>query len=113
MDHRVLKRNVLLKPIKIFSKFSHEHIGNIVDIHTEGMKIVSKYHFHLNEFLHLLIDLPESEMSIHEIELTAKNVWTKDFLVNRYFTGLKFENISVETKTDILDNLIRRYGFSA
>ena len=113
MNKRSLKRNLLLKPIKIFSKVSHEHIGSIIDIHTEGMKIVSKYHFHINELMDVLIDVPDHKVPDHEIELTTKNVWIKDFIVNRYFTGLKFENISPETKMDLMDNLIQKYGFTA
>ena len=113
MNKRTLKRNLLLKPIKIFNKISHEHIGNIIDIHTEGMKIVSKYHFQINELMDLLIDLPDANLSIHEIELTAKNVWSQDFIVNRYFSGLQFENVSPETKRNLMDHLIRKYGFTA
>jgi hypothetical protein len=112
MDKRLLDRNLLLKPVKIYDQ-SHKHIGNIIDIHTEGMKIISKYYIRKNELLQLLIDIPEPDFSIHHIELTAKNVWTREFLFNRYCTGLKFKNISTKTKMDIIDNLIRKYGFSA
>ncbi|MBN2280316.1 MAG: PilZ domain-containing protein [Candidatus Marinimicrobia bacterium] len=113
MDKRSLKRNLLLRPVKIFSQISHKHIGNIVDIHTEGMKIVTKYHFNPDEIMHLLINIPDLNEPIHEIELKAKNVWTKDFILNRYQCGLKFHDISPETKIDLVNNLIQKYGFTA
>ncbi len=113
MKKRIKNRSLLTRPIKIISKKSRKHLGNIVDINTGGMCIISKYQLPSNQTLQLLIDLTEEDLPFNEIELEAKNVWIKEEMVNRYFAGMKFENSSKEAKNILLKQLIKHLGYPA
>ncbi len=113
MNKRIQNRSLLTRPIKIISKKSRKHLGNIVDINTGGMCIISKYQLPHDKTLQLLIDLSNEDLPFNEIELEAKNVWIKEEMVNRYFAGMKFKKSSDEAKNILLKQLIKHLGFPA
>lgn len=113
MKKRIQNRSLLTRPIKIISKKNRKHLGNIVDINTGGMCIVSKYQLPHDQTLQLLIDLTDEDLPFNEIELEAKNVWIKEEMVNRYFAGLKFEDSTEEARQILLKQLIKHLGFPA
>jgi len=112
LGQRKQKRWNLSRPLKIIDKKTGRHIGNITDITTAGMGMVSKYHFDSNADLELKIDLTDEDIPLNEIELKAKNVWSEEKLINRYFSGLEFTDRDKDLEYKI-KNLIFYFGFIA
>ena len=112
MEKRRHKRWLLTKPLKIYNKQSNIHIGNLIDITTGGLGMVSKYPLKPDSTVKFEIDLSDEKVKFDSIELKAKNVWCEEKLLNRYFAGLEFENINEDLVNKIKD-VILHYGYTA
>ncbi len=87
-------------------------IGRIIDIHTEGMRLVSEKPLDPNQQFNLRIDLPRAVDGGEFIDLEARAVWCDlDKNPDFYDTGFTFTRINYRDR-EIIDTAFIDYVFS-
>lgn len=96
--------------LKVYSQLTDELLGYSDNLHTEGMRIVSKKPIPKNQELQIWFGATKEEKKLNRIFLSAYKVW-ESFTDNDdrfYYSGLHFVSPSEETLDKIqslLDDL--------
>ncbi|MEJ2032688.1 MAG: PilZ domain-containing protein [Deltaproteobacteria bacterium] len=111
LEARVLKRRHLIYYLEVHNQESGELLGHLVDITTQGIKLVSKKPLVPDKVYHLQMTLPEGYFRDKEIRFTARVLWTSND-VNPDFYDAGFEVSQMDERTkDIIAQLIAQLGF--
>lgn len=109
--HRKLTRKELVYNLEAIDIHSGQLLGHVVDITTEGVKLISKTPLALHTDYQFQIVFAKGFEDEKIIDVEAEAVWAnKDINPDYYATGLKFANISSEGRKKI-DELIVTYAF--
>jgi hypothetical protein len=115
IDGRSLKRRHLIYYLEVFNEDNDSLLGHLVDLSTQGMKIVSKNPLEKNQNFNLKMRLPEGEILTGEkyIHFQATCKWN-DNAVNPDFFDIGFQITGeLDSKArDIISSLINRLGFN-
>ncbi|MFH1146655.1 MAG: PilZ domain-containing protein [Pseudomonadota bacterium] len=112
MEQRKLKRRHLVYYLEVMDRNSGRHLGNLVDITTEGLMLVTKERIGPDALLEFRIVLPSGLLGKPYLDLDGKSLWCElDVNPDLFATGFRFFNISEETLDDI-EHLIEHYGFN-
>jgi hypothetical protein len=94
----------------VFDSKTDELLGHIVDITTEGLKLMSKTPLKPDTVYHLRMMLPDDMGGSKQIIFDAKSQWCKDKIFSDFYgTGFRFENIS-DADIGIITDLIGKFS---
>ncbi len=105
-NKRKVARRHLIYYLRVFNKETGELLGNLVDISTRGIMMVSDNPIQVGETYHLRMVLPETVDGTREIEFEAQSRWCKND-TNPDFFDTGFELIDPPMHfLDAVDKLI-------
>jgi len=108
-ERRREKRHHLIHYLRIFDRHSGTELGNLVNINTSGVMIISGNPITEGTLLELSMDFPEEFEGRRYLEFDARSVWVRvDENPDWFAIGLKSTNISVED-LELLKRLIEFY----
>ncbi|MEW5818537.1 MAG: PilZ domain-containing protein [Spirochaetota bacterium] len=111
MEKRDMKRWHLIYYLRVFDRNTNNLIGNLVDITTEGIMLISEKPINTNQIYYFRMDLPQAVEGKKEIQFDCQSLWCKnDVNPDFYDTGFKFVNIS-DNARKIITELINTFFF--
>ncbi len=97
-----------LRPINYFEVYdprTRTYVGNLVDMSTAGLRVLSARPMDPGETRELQIRLPREIMGVYEITVTAECRWCKEctspLLAGTFGVGLQVRNLSAATRDQI------------
>lgn len=111
VEKRRAKRRHIIYYLRVFDQNNDQLVGQLVDITTSGMKLVSENSIEPDTYYELRMVLPEEIDKKKEITFAVKSMWCKrDVNPNFYSIGFEFEDIATED-INIVKNLIYDFSF--
>jgi hypothetical protein len=108
-ERRKLERPIIMCYSTVFDMRTGDFTGYLLDIHCEGMRILSDKKIPLGERFNFRLDLPEFVFGKEHIRLRASCVWSyPDIAQDFYSTGFRMEYLSEEDRA-IIDGINREY----
>ncbi len=105
-NQRKVARRHLIYYLRVFSKQDDQMIGNLVDISTRGIMLVSDKPIETNKRFHLKMVLPETISGSREVEFEAESRWCQND-ANQDFYDTGFELIDPTNKfLEAVDKLV-------
>ncbi len=96
-ERRKIDRKYLIYYLRVFDRNTNQLIGNLVDITTKGLMIMSEIPINQNTIFNLAMDLPEPIRDSKKIMFDAKSVrCDQDPNPAFYNTGFEFVSINYE-----------------
>ena len=93
IEHRKLKRWHVIYYLRIFDQDTGSLLGHLVDVTTEGMKMVSERAIPVHEDWRLKMDVPLEGETGQEVLFQARSMWSgKDTNPDFYATGFQIAN---------------------
>lgn len=106
-------RKYLIYYLRVFDRNTEELLGNLVDITTEGLMLISENPIELAKTFELKMDLPEEIRGSRQIFFNAQSKWCKnDVNPDFYDTGFQLSNISTND-IGIIESLIQDFYFQS
>lgn len=111
-DGRALKRRHLIFYLEVYDTETGTLLGNLVDITTRGIKLVSKTPIEPGKTFTLRMTLPEDYFEDKVLTFEAKSLWSGND-VNRDFFDTGFSVPSLDTKAkETITELVKQVGFN-
>ena len=111
MEKRRAKRRNIIYYLRVFERNTDLLVGQLVDITTSGMRLVSEKPVDPDTFYQLRMVLPEEIDQKKEITFDVKSMWCKrDVNPDFYTIGFEFEDVSTDD-IKIIKNLIYDFSF--
>jgi c-di-GMP-binding flagellar brake protein YcgR len=111
VEKRRARRRHIIYYLRVFDRKTNQLVGQLVDITTSGMKLVSENTIEPDTCFELRMVLPEEIDKKKEITFAVKSMWCKrDVNPNFFSIGFEFEDISTED-ISIIKNLIYDFSF--
>jgi c-di-GMP-binding flagellar brake protein YcgR len=112
LEKRRLKRRHPIYYLKVYDSSTNNLIGRVVDIHSQGMKLVSENPVREGDTRRLRLDLPRAVDDQDYLEFEARTVWCGlDKNPDFYDSGFQFTNIAPGDQRTI-DTVFENYVFS-
>ena len=114
ITRRKLKRVHLIYHTLVFYRTTGHLAGNLVDVSTQGLKLMSKEALTVNEVYELKMTLPKAkpESGTREIEFDVRCAWCrKSVYPDFYDSGIEFQNMEIED-TQQIRSLIEQFGYT-
>ncbi|MBL4826957.1 MAG: PilZ domain-containing protein [Spongiibacteraceae bacterium] len=107
---RKLERKKLSQPIIITNQISGKDFGELVNITTEGMMLITDKEISTHSIFQLSIVLPCNPQDKETVEVGADCLWCRKVEnFHRYWAGFHIIDISAQA-TQQLENLISHYS---
>lgn len=108
-ERRREKRHHLIHYLRIYDRHTGADLGNLVNINTSGIMIISSNPITEGVLLELRMDFPEEFEGQRSMEFDARSVWVGvDENPDWFAIGLKSINITAED-LELLKHLIEFY----
>lgn len=110
-NKRRLKRKDLIYYLSLFDRNTGQFVGQLVNITTEGIMLISEDPIKPNQHFEFRMVLPEKIDGTEEILFDAKSMWCKkDVNPSFYDVGFQIENVASK---DIgrIESLIHEFSF--
>lgn len=105
-NQRKVARRHLIYYLRVFDKTNDRLLGNLVDISTRGIMIVSDKPIEVNQRYHLKMVLPETVAGSREVEFEAESRWCQND-TNQDFFDTGFELIDPTNRfLEAVDKLV-------
>lgn len=109
---RKLKRIQLRCNLNVLNEESDELLGQVIDIHTAGLLLMSVKTFEKDVCVPLKVELPEPILGKQTISFEAKSVWSKpEAEMGFHTTGFFVPEMPEESK-QIIYALVEKFGIS-
>ncbi len=110
-DRRKVKRRYLLYYMRVYAAATRQQIGNLVDITSEGLMVLSENTLEPGTITRLRLELTEDVATKPFLEFSARSKWCKpDITPNLYNIG--FEILDLEPADEaIVQRIIATFGF--
>lgn len=109
---RLLKRRNLIYYLPVYQQGSEEPLGYLVDITTDGLKMVSSRAIENDHLFDLWLTLPEHYFEQRELHFKARSRWTRpDVNPDLSTTGFTLEEMG-ENDKDVVSGLVSLYAFN-
>lgn len=110
-ERRKSQRRHLIYYLKLFDIEEDAFLGNLVDITTDGLMMVSEKYLETNEHYHLMLVLPKQVLDKRTIDFHVRCLWCQqDVNPDLFASGFKFTQITEEDK-HVIEVLVCRHGF--
>jgi len=111
-EARALERRHLIYYLEVHDDATGKLLGHLVDITTEGIKLVSKGAIPKDKVFLLRMDLPVDYFDEKVLRFEAKSLWsTNDVNPDFYDTGFSVSGMDKRAK-DIVSGLVGQFGFN-
>lgn len=111
-ESRSLERRHLIYYLEIYDDVTGKLLGHLVDITTEGIKLVSKAPIEKGKIFRLRMRLPEDYFDEKTLRFEATSLWsTNDVNPDFYDTGFTVVGMDKRAK-DIVSGLVGQFGFN-
>ena len=109
---RALKRRHLIYYLEVHDTDSDKFLGHLVDITTQGIKLVSKKPIETEKIFTLRMNLPDGYFDEQILTFKAKSLWSgNDVNPEFYDTGFMVPDLDPKVKETITD-LVNQLGFN-
>ncbi len=109
---RALKRRHLIYYLEVYDKDSDKFLGHLVDITTQGIKLVSKKPIETERIFSLRMNLPEGYFNDSTLIFKAKSLWSGNDVNPDFFdTGFMVPDLDPKAK-EIITDLVNQLGFN-
>jgi hypothetical protein len=110
-EKRKTKRRFLQYYMRVFDAETRHQIGNLVDITSRGIMIVSENKLPIDQNLRIRLELSEEVSQKPYMEFTAISRWSdQDVIPNMFNTGFEILGLSPED-ADIINQIVKEFGF--
>ena len=110
-ENRKMKRWHVIYYLRIFEQDAGSLLGHLVDITTEGIKMVSENPVPIKRDFRLKMDVPLEGKKTEEVFFDARSLWTeKDTNPDFYATGFHLEKPNMKT-IKVIQALIAELSF--
>ena len=93
-ERRRLERHHVSNSLEVFDLDTGDHLGRVVDLHVEGLMLLSDRPVDLFRCFALQVNLPMRLNGVHEFLLDAETLWNRQSLNGQqYWTGMHFTNL--------------------
>lgn len=111
-ETRALKRRHLVYYLEVYDDTANQLLGHLVDLTTNGLKLVSKKRIPTNRNYRLRMMLPEGYFSQKDIYFEAKSLWSSnDVNPDFYDTGFAAPTLDPKTQ-EIIHDLVSQISFN-
>ncbi len=98
-ERRKLERHHVSSSLEVFDLDSGELLGRVVDLHAEGLMLLSERPIELNRAWALQVNLPMNLNGVSEFLLDAESRWNRESLAGgQYWTGLQFTHLPEDSR---------------
>ncbi|WP_341706364.1 PilZ domain-containing protein [Halopseudomonas sp.] len=98
-ERRRLERHIVSSSLEVFDLDTGDHLGRVVDLHEEGLMLLSNRPVDLNRAFALQINLPMTLNGVKEFLLDAESLWNRVSINGEQFwTGMHFTNLPEEAR---------------
>ena len=112
MELRKLKRRHLVYYLEVLDRNTGQFLGNLADITTEGLMLLTKERIERDTAFGLRIILPAGLLGKPHLDLNVESLWCeRDINPDLFANGFRFVDISEEMLDDI-EHLVDHYGFN-
>lgn len=111
-ETRALKRRHLVYYLEVYDDDANQLLGHLVDLTTNGLKLVSKKRIPTNRTYHLRMMLPEGYFSQKDLYFEAQSMWSSnDVNPDFYDTGFSAPNLDIAAQ-NIIRDLVSQISFN-
>ena len=109
---RSLKRRHLVYYLEVYDDDANELLGHLVDLTTNGLKLVSKQRIPTNQTYRLRMMLPEGYFSQKDLYFAAQSLWSSnDINPDFYDTGFAAPKLDPAAQ-EIIRDLVSQLSFN-
>ena len=96
---RKLERDHVSSRLEVYDLDSGQLLGRVVDLHAEGLMLLSETPIELDRTWALQVNLPMTLNGVSEFTLGAESRWKRESIGGQQFwTGLQFTNLPDESR---------------
>ncbi|QSA96612.1 PilZ domain-containing protein [Methylococcus sp. EFPC2] len=112
MNQRKIPRRHLIFYLRVFDRETGVPVGNLVDITSEGVMLVSEHELGVGNLYHLRMELPAEMFPHGRLDLDAECLWSGNDVNPEFFdSGFRLLNID-EKALSCIRYLLDMYGFA-
>ncbi len=112
LEKRRLKRRHPIYYLKVYDRVNNNLIGRLVDIHTQGMRLVSEKPIHPGDSFTARMDLPKAIESKDYMDIDIKAVWCDlDQNPDFFDTGYHIDELS-KTDQETINSVFEDFVFN-
>lgn len=101
-EKRRLERTKLSTSLEVYDLDTGDHLGRVVDLHAEGLMLLSEQPIDLYRHFALQVSLPMTLNGLTEFFLDAESLWNRESIAGgQYWTGLHFTHLPDESRSCI------------
>jgi hypothetical protein len=98
-ERRKLERHHVSSSLEVYDLDSGQLLGRVVDLHAEGLMLLSETPLELNKAWALQVNLPMTLNGTREFILDAESRWNRESIGGtQYWTGLEFTRLPEESR---------------
>lgn len=98
-EKRRLERHKISNSLEVYDLDSGQHIGRVVDLHAEGLMLLSEQPIELFRRYALQVSLPMTLNGTTEFFADAESLWQRESIAGgQYWTGLHFVQLPEDAK---------------
>ncbi len=98
-QRRKLELHHVSSSVEVYDLDSGQMLGRVVDLHTEGLMLLSEQPIELHRSWALQVNLPMTLNGLSEFLLSAESLWNRESIAGgQYWTGLHFTNLPDESR---------------
>ena len=108
-ERRKLERHHVSSSLEVYDLDSGQLLGRVVDLHAEGLMLLSEVPIELDRAWALQVNLPMTLNGIREFTLDAESRWNRPSISGQQFwTGLQFTSLPDESRKCI-ESMVSSY----
>ncbi|MFT6615006.1 MAG: hypothetical protein ACJAXR_000980 [Halopseudomonas sp.] len=93
-EKRRLDRHKVSMSLEVYDLDTGDHLGRVVDLHAEGLMLLSDHPIDLFKQFALQVSLPMTLNGLTEFFLDAQSLWNRESIAGgQYWTGLHFTQL--------------------
>jgi|TARA_R110000822_G_scaffold66105_8_gene161574 hypothetical protein len=98
-EKRRLERHIVSSSLEVYNLDTGQHLGRVVDLHSEGLMLLSDQPVELFQHYALQISLPMTLNGMKEFFVDAESLWRRESIAGgQHWTGMHFVKIPDEAR---------------
>jgi hypothetical protein len=98
-ERRNLERHTVSSSLEVYDLETGNLLGRVVDLHVEGLMLLSDKPIEMFKSFSLQINLPMTLNGMDEFLLDAESLWNRESIGGgQYWTGLHFTHLPAESR---------------
>lgn len=98
-EKRRLERKEVSTSLEVYDLDTGNHLGRVVDLHAEGLMLLSEQPIDLFKRFALQVSLPMMLNGLTEFFIDAESLWNRESIAGgQYWTGLHFTKVPEDSR---------------